>query len=140
MTDRLSHLKLAMDLGFQLGQGKKVDLNEMADKHLTKECPRCEGRGRVESECRVCGGSGIMAVRDPHAKREDDPPIPAPCHYCHDADPECPDCGGTGRVPKDGTKECPLCGGTGETYEFVDTDDEFPEPCTKCEGTGRVPA
>lgn len=67
MTDRLSHLKLAMDLGFQLGQGKKVDLSEMADKHLTKECPRCGGRGyrlwrnadgtKRTSDCATCGGT-----------------------------------------------------------------------------------
>ena len=73
MTDRLSHLKLAMDLGFNLGQGKKVDLSEMADKHLTKECPRCEGSGKLQVWDHETDGTGRIEM--------------------------CPDCKGTGRVP-----------------------------------------
>ena len=75
MTDRLSHLALAMDLGFQLGQGKKVDLREMADKHLTKECPRCGGHGLVEDFLDKPVGMLVTKLV------------------------ECPDCKGTGRVP-----------------------------------------
>ena len=81
MTDRLSHLKLALDLGFQLGQGKKVDLREMADKHLTKECPRCEGHRVVEVE------------RD-RLDPEDEPAGTLVTVLI-----DCPNCKGTGRVP-----------------------------------------
>ena len=93
MSDRLGHLKLAMDLGFQLGQGKKVDLSEMADKHLTKECPRCEGHGELPEggqfwEDDYSNQQGF-ATRDSRG--------------CDNYD-ECPDCDGTGRVPKDGTE------------------------------------
>jgi len=94
MTDRLSHLKLAMDVGFQLGQGKKVDLSEMADKHLTKECPRCQGHGEIPE-----GGEtweDTYCVQHGYATRE--------TRGCDNYD-ECPDCEGTGRVPKDGTDE-----------------------------------
>ena len=78
MTDRLSQLQLAMDLGFQLGQGKKVDLGELADKHLTKECPDCGGHGVVgDTESYV----GITVVGD------------------------CERCKGTGRVPLEATDE-----------------------------------
>ena len=38
MTDRLGHLKLAMNLGFKLGQGKKNALNEaLAERDAEKD-------------------------------------------------------------------------------------------------------
>ena len=96
MTDRLSHVMLALDLGYQLGQGKKVDLNELADKHLTKECPRCQAHPQ---DCPnsvefggTCDNGKIGGDAGERPWEEED------CPVC-DGEGRCPDCKGTGRVP-----------------------------------------
>ena len=95
MTDRLSHLKLAMDLGFQLGQGKKVDLSEMADKHLTKDCPDCGGTGECPDNADFGGECDNGKVGGDAGER---PWEIEDCPKC-DGTGECPRCKGTRRVP-----------------------------------------
>ncbi|MCK4511290.1 hypothetical protein KAW64_06095 [bacterium] len=66
MTDGLRHLDTALELGRQLGRGEKV--------RLTKECPRCEGSGKLQVwDYKTPDGAGRVEV--------------------------CPDCKGTGRIP-----------------------------------------
>jgi len=64
-------------------------------------CETCGGDGTKYGErCSRCGGSGSFAERDPHAKREDDPPIEVQCGVCcgrgRMPDFMCPDCEGLG--------------------------------------------
>jgi len=67
MTDGLRHLDMALELGRQLGRGETV--------RLTKECPRCEGSGKVlEGDVDMEGALVGLRVT-------------------------CPDCKATGRVP-----------------------------------------
>jgi len=82
------------------------------------KCLRCDGTGRLTSDCNICSGRGVMAVR---------------CRKCHgigtytqEAGP-CVRCREKG-VLLDGTI-CPRCKGRKTQMAFT-------SPCAQCSGSG----
>jgi len=107
-----------------------------AGKWAEVQCAYCDGRGKdpfgipsPKSNCCVCGGNGIVRVREPHI----------PCAFCQGMGMHpnrrltCTVCRGKGVVhAREPTQTCPACAGTGQA------ESEYDLPCTTCGGKGVV--
>ena len=120
------------------------DIAPTEGKRVTTQvvCGFCRGQGRDPfgvmspiSTCQVCGGAGQRTLTLPTA----------PCALCHGTGVypgsrlTCTACGGIGMISTlDDAQSCPTCGGSGSARSGDWPDSPF--PCSRCRGTGLVPA
>lgn len=117
-----------------LSKSNKTDGPEKTINHSHasvsgKECPRCEGTGRISYDCQFCN-YGNRECQLCYGKCE------IRCTYCQGGGSfRCNRCAGRGY---NGEDECPNCNGTGE-IECSNCSGTKIIPCPSCGAKGMVP-
>ena len=95
-------------------------LQRLSGNNLSENCPNCNGKGTITSQCKTCGGSGQCSTCNGNGSRPGIGNTSIKCPACMGAG-KCKQCNGTG----DTTQKCQKCGGKGRILSIQSIKSEY---------------